>query len=273
MAFQVADRSMPPRMPRRRRRFATVAVGVLFLMGFATDTTFAVVKKYAGVIASGQKQGIRGYILQPDSGTVSSPETVLSWIGLCGNNCAAFNYYNGDPDGPVWVQLGMYQGDFKGGTSTTSVHVYYENMTPCGDYHADDIGIPVSNPYWFRVQYNGGGLQSFTCDTISGPHTGYKFGYKKGSSTNADFFQGWMTTLDGRADANTEWHDTPPQATVYFGCASSATCLPDYGIGVRSLSQWGLCCSAVSEEHGNPPYMHLISVYYSFRTCQTSGAC
>lgn len=115
-------------------------------MASTTQIALAVTRNYSGYSMSGQKQGIKGYILQPDSGTISSPNAILSWVGLCSNNCANFNYFNGAPDGPVWVQAGTYQGVFAGGTSTTSVHVYYENMTPCGDYHADDVGIPVTNP-------------------------------------------------------------------------------------------------------------------------------
>jgi hypothetical protein len=152
MDFRVLDDTISAHAPRGRHRFPTVAVAVLFLMALTAETALAGVNPlfYGGYSAIGQKQGIRGYILQPDSGTINAPNALLSWIGLCANNCAFFNYYNGDPDGPVFVQLGMYQGVCAAGTSTTSVHVYYENMTPCGDYHADDVGIPVSNPYWFR---------------------------------------------------------------------------------------------------------------------------
>lgn len=148
-------------------------------------------------------------------------------------------------------------------------------MNPCGDYVSGDWGIPSSNPYWFRVQYDNGGYEaSFTC-SVPGVYTGYKFGYKKGSSANANFATGWMTTKDGQAMAKTEQHgSTVIQPTTYFGCASSATCLSDYGIALRSIAQWGLCCSTQPAlVRDDPPYLKMVNNYYSFKTCETSSAC
>lgn len=114
---------------------------------------------------------------------------------------------------------------------------------------------------------------AFNCDTVSGPYLGYKFGYRKGNESS-DFFTGWMTTNNGRADANTEQHNTPSQATVYFGCASVSTCLPDWGIAARTFVQWGVCCSSAPNQfHDDPPYLKIINNWYSFKTCQTSGPC
>lgn len=46
-----------------------------------------VANSYAGWSAASDKRGIRGQIIQPDAGSVSTAgETILSWIGLCSND-------------------------------------------------------------------------------------------------------------------------------------------------------------------------------------------
>jgi len=125
------------------------------------------------------------------------------------------------------------------------------------------------------VKYLGDGLQTFHCPNGI-PFGGYNFAYKKGSSANSPFVYGVMSTVDGRADANTEWHGSPNQPNIYFGCQFSTDCDDtDYGIEIQSASgSWALCCNNVeSRGPSNPPWRQTFHNWWAFKTCQTSGSC
>ena len=255
------------------RRIAWAAVMALLALGLGTPSASSgvVLIRYAGWSPVADKNGIRGYIRQPDSGTVTDPDVVASYVGLCGYGCTEHAYVGGG-SGYQWVQLGVFQGWFKNGYSPNVPHVYAENVDPCGNYYADDFGAPVSTASWFRVAYDDNG--SFTSNCAGGvPFTAYEFVYKQGSSQAADwpFFWGVMGTNDGRADAATEIHNAPSEATVHFGCLSTSTCIAESGIEVESNSGWVLCCTNV-ESRGphNPPYRNTIENYWAFKTCQNS---
>lgn len=100
---------------------------------------------------NGNYAGIQGYLKQP---TGSSDTTGFEgvWLGLCGHN-----------DCSQWVQVGTYQGTFKCCTSGSSVHIYVENMDPCGVYYSQDFGAPASSDYFYSLLYDGTGGHNFTC--------------------------------------------------------------------------------------------------------------
>lgn len=263
-------------MPHRLRRITLALATAVITAALLAPPVLGVANRYAGWAGPVDKLGIRGYILQPATGTSITGEAVISWIGLCADMCSPQPIVGGGGNTYYqWVQLGMYQGEFAAGSSPTSVHVYYENVDPCNVYWKDDLGIPYSNPHWFRVMYDDLGQRNYTCPN-GVPYTGYRFGYKKGHVPTADpFVYGVMSVTGGRADANVELHETPVIPTVYFGCASTATCLSDYGIEMKgSGGNWHLCCdSPLSIGPANPPYRKTINNYYSFKVCPTLALC
>lgn len=255
-------------------RSALVAASVAMIsLALAAPPAFAVTFRYAGVSATSDKLGIRGYILEPTRSDPvdSNSDWIGSWIGLCAYSCTNHSYV-GSGSGLQWVQLGMFQGLFKGGYSPSYVHLYYENEDPCGAYHGDDVGSPSSNPLWFRVQYDGSGLHNYTCANGTA-YTAYRFEFKKISSGSTAFYTGKMLVTNGRADANVELHNSPAQPNIYFGCASSSTCLSDYGIYTQSSSGWSLMNSTSNEFESTPPFLQIIHGDYSFKVCGTYGPC
>lgn len=175
-----------------------------------------------------------------------------------------------DPDRSA---TGPWQGE---GGSAVASHGFYENVDPCHEYHAESVGFsPNVNAQFFLVKYTGDGLEGpFTCPGTQSPnYYAYKFQLKKGSPNNNPFFYGYMRTLDGRADANTEVHGSPPIPYSYFGCDSAGSCSDaDYGVEVYGTSGWNLCCANErSIGPANPAYRHTYDQYWAFRTFPTSS--
>lgn len=200
-------------------------------------------------------------------------EAVISWVGLCAFSCTSQPYAD-TGSGLQWVQLGTYQGEFAVGSSPGSTHMYYENVDPCGDYYKDDLGA-APYPYWYMVKYDGDGLENFRCAN-GVPYYAYVFAYKKGAAGTNPFFYGAMDTLDGRADANIEYHATPAAGVTYFGCTSFTQCDNEAaGIEVQGDGgNWDLCCANVdSIGPGNPPYRKTFNNFWSFKTCRLSSSC
>jgi hypothetical protein len=152
--------------------------------------------------------------------------------------------------------------------------MYYENMDPCGAYHSKDLGAPPSNPYRYVVWYPGAASHLYTCSN-GAPYNGYSFSFRKGGTTTPVFAYGTMSTNDGRADANTEWHGSPTQPWIYFGCSSSSCSDPAYGIDVLQHNDvdWVNNWSADPIGPSNPPFLLTLNQYWSFKTCQTTTGC
>lgn len=232
----------------------------------------AVGANYTGWGPTAVKGGIRGYLMQATYPTFGNG-AVFSWLGLCGYGCVKTAPVDGGSPQLQWVQTGLFQGYFAGGSSLSAVHMYYENKDPCNDYYADDIGAPPDQPYFFLVKYDGAGAKTFHCSNGT-PFTGYSFLYKKGSSASTPFYWGVMGTDDGRADANTEWNSPTYYPTSYFGCRTSTNCTNSaYGIEVYG-SSWKLCCgNPRSIRPANPPWRHTYSDYWGFKSCGTEVLC
>ena len=254
----------------RQSRFAAVWAACLVL-SLPNSTTAVTVHSYAGWATTSDRQGIKGYIQQVDPGTIAAGEAVLSWVGLCAFVCTAHAYADGG-SGLQWVQLGMYQGDFACCASSASVHIYYENMSPCGDYYSGDVGAPGPNPFFFQVHYDEEGVKSFHCAN-GAQYNGYQFNYKKGSGSSTAFYSGVMQPNDGRADANTELLNTPAEDISKFGCSSSSCSNQDFGIhlhGPNSWFLWDTGTAARSIGPDNPPYRNTFNSYWSFKTCKVA---
>jgi hypothetical protein len=257
---------------RLRGTTLRVTVAVAVAVFASTSSTLALTRAYAGWHAASAKEGVRGAIVMPAVASSITGEAVISWVGLCGDFCAN-NPYVDYGTGKQWVQLGVWQGEFGAGSAPTSVHMYYENMDPCGDYYVDDLGTSPST-FWGQVRYDGAGLQQFQCGSGI-PFWGYVFAFKKGSSANAPFVYGVMQTEDGRADANTEWHNTPAAGNTWFGCSTSTQCDNSaWGIQVNGGSGWSNCCqNASSIGPANPPYRLDFHSYWAFKTCRFASSC
>jgi hypothetical protein len=260
------------RRPTYRGVMALLGVGLVLIL--TASTTLAITRSYAGWSANADKLGIRGYIQQPDSGSVPG-ESVASWVGLCGYSCTDHAYADGG-SGFQWVQLGMYQGTFACCDSVSVVSQYRENVDPCGTYYSHDLTPPDQNRQWYSVRWDGHAAWPFNCPDGT-RFLGYVFAYKKGSPSNDPFWYGVMATNDGRADTYTEYHDTPPQATTYFGCYSPGSCNDQaYGLEIQDQNgTWVSWQGAATSIQGpdNPPYRHTFNQYWSFKTCKTAAAC
>jgi len=253
-------------------RSLVAALSVLLLA--ATSVSASGYPGVAGWSAANPKEGIRGYIRQPTDGI--KVDAVASWIGLCDDDCANQNYVIGGA-GPVWVQLGLVQGDWRGGSARSAVQMYYENVDPCGDYYSEPLGVPPSQPYFFVVKYDGSGIQHLDCPDGT-PYLGYMFAFKKGSSANNPFFVGSMNSTMGRADAETEVDSGATQPTTNFGCQDFAQCDNSaYGIETKNSTGWHLCCtnatSKPSSGPDDPPWRYTYHEYWAFKTCQSQAAC
>ena len=267
-------RATPHRGPLALRRFTLAFTAALVALAVIAQPALATTFSYAGYNAVADKHGIRGYIQQGDSGNVTG-EAVLSWVGLCGYSCSVHSYADSG-SGLEWVQLGMYQGEFAAGSSTAVVSQYYENVDPCGTYYKDDLTPPDQNRQFYSVKWNEQSAQTFYCPN-GAPFSGYTFELKKGQPSNNPFFYGVMGTNDGRADANTELHDTPPEAIAYFGCYSPGSCNnQNYGLELTNQAGDGWVLwqgNANSIGPDNPPYRHKYNDYWSFRTCGSAAEC
>jgi hypothetical protein len=240
-------------------RSATI-LGLALLLIAIYPAHAAVTRTYAGHISTANYRGIRGYISQQLTTSVSSG-AVLAWIGLCSDMCSS----------PMeWVQIGTFQGHFAAGSSATEVHMYYENRDPCGTYYANDIGKRPTKTYFYLVRYDGNAAKQFTCPN-GVPFLGYTFFYKKGSSTSSPFFYGVMSTKGGRADANTEVHNSPPQGVNYFGCSDLSCSDTAYGIELyKSATGWSLWTENATRVAYKPPYLQTFNNYWSLKTCPSA---
>lgn len=254
------------RYPRHAGFALTLAVALLTA---SAHNTLAVTRSYAGWASEVQKLGIKGYIKQPVVSPIFSSAD-LNWVGLCSDGCTSNSYVDGG-SGLEWVQVGLYQGEFAGGSATTSVHIYYENMDPCGNYFADDLGAPPTNPYRVVVWNDGNGTSTYSCGGHT--YTAYKFRYRLGPTSNpAISFIGKMRTIDGRADANTELHGLPTMGTNKFGCSSSTCNDTDYAIKVLQHDgvTWTHTWNGNPIGPDNPPYRNTVNFNWSFHTCPSS---
>jgi len=153
----------------------------------------------------------------------------------------------------------------------SSVHVYVENMDPCGAYLSHDYGAPIASDAFYKLAYNNSGAHNFTCSN-GVPFQGYTFSYYQG--TTQLLFNGVMTTNNGLAYAKTEVHNGSPITYNFIGCDPGLTCASSsYGLHVASSSlAWSLWDSSKSSTaiHYNPPFLHTFNNYWSFKTCPVS---
>jgi hypothetical protein len=259
-------------LPRRRRprlaQVASVALVASMLVALTSaPPAFAVTCPnpangycWGGYEGTTTYRGIDGYLRQ--SGTVSVPYPAhhLVWINLCSVGCSEF------------AQTGTYQGYLPFSSSPTAVHVYYENVTPCGDYREADKGAPGAANYPYYISHDGGGTVTVGCD--NGSHrTGYGFLYRKGSFGSNSFFTGYMSSNYELPFVKTEIYNDPPYVNAdYFGCQDVGSCTnAGYGIHVyTAASTWVGFTGPASKIHYDPPYVYSYETYWSFRTCPTS---
>lgn len=241
------------------RRWIAVSTLVLLVVASTPATASGGYPDYAGWQTNSPVPGIRGYIEKNTVSGFSGSEAVFDWINLCGSPCSG------------WAQTGVYQGSFAGGTSYSAVHIYYENVDPCGDYYAGDKGAPGTPFSFYGLEYGNGGRQQFSC---SGGELfyGYLFNYRKGSSTATPFFHGVLSVSAGDAGAKTEVQNNPPLGTSYFGCSSATSCnSTTYALQLRtSTSTWLPWQQASTSSNDMPPFLHTYNNYWSFKTCATS---
>jgi hypothetical protein len=239
-------------MHRRPVMFAPAVAALLLVLAASP----ALANEYAGW-QTGNKAGIKGYISTTDAGTVSSAgDVVFSWINLCAHN-----------DCNQWVQVGVYQGAFLGGSSPYVPHIYYENVDMCGVYYADDLGAPPVSNYFYELKYDGTGAHTYTCPN-GVPKTGYRYDYRKGSSGASPFFIGVLSTQDGLALAKTEVQGNPTIPTTRFGCSATSCTATAYGLRLY-VSSWSLWTGASTSSQANPPWLHTYSNYWGYKTCPT----
>jgi hypothetical protein len=212
---------------------------------------------YAGHAGTAVWFGIDGYLRQSQTAPIPDTTAHWVWIGLT----------NGDAS--EWVQTGTYQGSFAGGTSLAAVHIYYENMNPCGDYFAKDKGAPPSANYPYYINYGGQPSQTIGCN--DGSHrTAFAFPYRKGSFGNLPFFTGFLSWTQDYPQALTETYFYPTIGTDYLGCQDSGgVCFnQSYGIHVYTQnSTWAIWTGPAGYVNANPPYRHTYNNYWSVATC------
>jgi hypothetical protein len=177
------------------------------------------------------------------------------WITICAHdNCTK------------WTQTGTYQGTFAGGSSSASVHSYYENVDDCGYYYAGDVGIPPTPNYAYYISWDLGTTHSIVCDPGFG--TAYNFEYRRGSIVSAPFFVGTLPSTDGLAMAKTEVQGGAPIGTDRFGCDHNKSCNNgSYGLHLFNGTTWPGWTGASTSSNGNPPYVHTYHNYWAFATC------
>jgi hypothetical protein len=241
----------------RRPRIGVLVATVLVAFVLSAGPVAAATPVYGGWQTTNFK-GIEGYLRQNVTSSTTGLHAV--WITLCGHNSCG-----------EWLQTGTYQGSFAGGSSPGSVHVYYENVDPCGSYYKGDLGAPGSADYPYRISPNGG-ARSFTCPN-GVPFTGYSYAYRKGSYSSTPFFYGVISTSDGLAMAKTEVQGGAPVNYDFFGCDPGLTCADGaYGIELLAGTTWRRWSATDSStaSHGNPPYLHTFQSHWSFKTCPVS---
>ena len=157
------------------------------------------------------------------------------------------------------------------GTSLGAVHVYYENVNPCGDYWAGDKGAPAFVNQAYYINYDGLGSVVVGCN--NGSHrNGYSFLYRKGTFGSAPFFTGYMSGPDNYASAMTETVNNPTINTDYVGCQGPGACsISGFGIHVLTApSTWNSWTGPATAIHDNPPWLHTYNNYWSFKTCPSA---
>lgn len=244
----------------RPHRVASIAIASVIAL-LHTQVAMAVAPSYAGWVTTSNWKGVAGYMRQSTTVPILSSQVHFMWLNLCASGCGQ------------WVQTGTYQGAFAGGTSLGSVHVYYENVDPCGSYYVDDLGAPVAADYKYFISLYSG-PQNFTCAN-GVPFQGYTFAYRMGSSTSPPYFFGVMSANSGPAYGNTELQGSPLPTinTDYFGCSPTFDCNnPDYGFRLYD-GTWHTWTSSLASSfsfNGNPPYLHTYNNYWAFKTCRAT---
>lgn len=149
--------------------------------------------------------------------------------------------------------------------------VFYENVDACGNYIKGTKGAPGSANYPYYISHDGNLSALIPCP--DGTHTyGFKFEYRKGSSTATPFLTGTLSTLSLTPSASIEVVNAPI-GTDYIGCqASGGVCFdPSYGLHLLNTSySWSLWTSSALAFHDDPPYQHVYNNYWSFATCPVS---
>lgn len=182
------------------------------------------------------------------------------WIGTCG-------HYTTQGNCTEWVQTGTFQGvvnQFL--NSPNAVHIYYENMDPCGTYYARDLGTPPSADYFYSIRYDNAGPSTFVCNGV--PFSGYTYDYTKGSSSTPFFF-GVLSHSSGGTQALTERHSPSSMTYNFFGCDPGLTCANSgYGLDLY-FSSWQLWTTSIASTptQYDPPYLHTYNSRWAFKTC------
>lgn len=197
--------------------------------------------------------GVNGYIQQ--AVTASTSNLHAAWVNLCWANCAQ------------WVQIGTFQGTFRGGTSLTAVHMYYENQDVCGSYFALDKGAPPSSDYPYAVFWDGKPSWSVTCP--NGSHrTGFTYKYTKGGVTTTPIYFGTGQADAGLPIAVTEIQGTALENTDYFGCDAAHACSSSsYGLHLFNGTTWRSWTDPSQPQHANPPFVRTFHNFWAFKTC------
>jgi hypothetical protein len=249
-------RPSPGLRPMRVAIRAAVLAGSALLasIGIVSATSYA----YGGYVG-GAWSGIDGYIRQSTTSTLASDQVHADWVNICGTNCSTL----------VWAQTGTYQGTFRGGSSPSAVHVFYENYDSCSDYYANDLGAPASPDYPYYISWDGASSHQIVCN--DGSRVGVRtYEFRKGSFSNTPFYYGNLPQTSGDIEVLTEVQNGATIGTDYFGCDANKSCgNASYGIHVLNGSTWSTLTSA-SRSHSDPPWVHTYNNYWSFATCPVS---
>ena len=196
---------------------------------------------------------------------LSAEQAHVNYINICGSIDAFGRCI-------TWAQTGTYQGmNPDGGTSYSTVRMFWENMTACtnsADYYFGDVGVPPTPDYPYYISWNGGSSFDKTCS--NGNHvTAYTWEWRKGSFTSNPFHYGDLGHTFGFASAATEVIDLATIGTDRFGCDHNKICTnPSYGLHLYNGSTWSLMTNAVVlGGPGNPPYLHTWQNFWAFSTC------
>jgi hypothetical protein len=239
-----------------RRRLVVAVTAAMGLLLQTTGSTLAADPTYGGYQTTGNWNGINGYLRQTTTASTSGAH--FQWINVCAHN-----------DCTHWVQVGTYQGSFRGGTSSAAVHVYYENVDACGDYYAGDKGAPPSADFPYGLAWNGQASSNISCNN-GDHHTGFTFKYTKGGVSNTPFFYGTLPTKDGIIGAKTEMQSAL-ESTDWFGCNASGGCTTSlYGLHLLNGATWSLQTANSVASTSNPPFLHTYNSFWSYKTCATA---
>jgi hypothetical protein len=238
-----------------------VALALAVVLTSPADVYAVANPAYAGYGTLASHYGVKGYIWQATAPAVQSgsAKAQLSFVAICNASCTK------------WVQIGQYQGEFTCCTSLATVQTYVENLDPCGEYSAQQYGIPPSPDILYKVKYDFTGSHLLLCQDGS-KKTRYDFDFVEDTTTLG--LTGFMPSSSGIALAETEIHNGAPITTNYFGCGPTLAC-NNGGNGLQleeSSNGWWLWTSGFSTGplHDNPPYLHTFQNYWAFKTCPSS---